>query len=419
MVKKWTNEELKVAIEMLDKGFTFREIGVNLNRNKDSIRKKLGRLGYSSMRKSNKEHMYKKGDIVNKTLKIIEQTRMRHGKYTQKAYIVQSLAYPKVENNYIVSESDLKKGNGDAYLCGKRICEENSLWSVKHIRPYIIDVEKAKKLPKNSDVPQKFKCDTCGRVKKMTSSNLIKRGIMCNICGAGTSYPELFFMSYNEVKKLGFSPQQTFDDFQGHIFDFVDYKNKIIVETHGEQHYYAGTGYMDYKKTSDSDKRKREYCQKKDWLLIELDCRKSQFEYIQKSIASEPILEDIKYEEIDEIVKNIEKNKKYPTKDIIKMYTVENKSCKVIGDFLNIDEGVVRNILSRSNVKRKDAGSYKKGKISPRRIILPEEEIIELYRSGKSTYKIGDKYNVSRTVISNVLKRNNVTLRPIGTNQFS
>lgn len=412
--RKFTQEEIDTAIKMLEDNKQWQEIADKLGRDKDSLRKKMSKMGH---KKLNKSYLYDIGTELN-GLRIVKQIRVKHGEGTQKGYLVKSLAYPDDKNDYEINEYDLKSGRGCAYVAGVRVCPESSLYSKVEIRKYIVDVEQAKTVPPNHTTPLLFKCSTdgCNKTKEMLSSNLIRKGIMCKNCSKGTPYPELFFMGYNDKKEAGFIPQQRFADFPNHIFDSVNYERRIIVETHGEQHYQESTGYMNHARTVASDERKRKYCKENNWTLIELDCRKSSFEHIRNSIANEPLLEDITDEDVKAILEIIEENKRYPVKEIIRLYTVEMESCENIGKQFGYCGGTISRILERNNVPRRIGAPV--GVPSPRRIELPEQEIVKLYESGLSTHKLAEKYGVSRIVIVNLLARNGVTLRPTGTNQY-
>lgn len=364
-----------------------------------------------------KPHVYKVGEVVNDGLKIVSQTTFvkndKNRKRTEKAYIVKSLAFPDDKNDYMVVERSLKSGAGCPYSSTpiKRVIDENSLYSVEWIRPYLTEesIKLSKTITPYSNKSISFKCPECNLEKTMTPHNVIRRnGISCLVCSRGTSYPELFFAGYNSKKEAGFTPQQRFDDFEGYIFDSVNYKRRIIVETHGIAHYKEGNGFHDHKRTVASDIAKRKYCKENNWTLIELDCRVSSFEHIRNSIANEPLLENITDEDVKGMLKIMENNKRYPVKEIVKLYTVEMKSLKFIGERFKVDYGTVKNILVKNNVQIRD---YKRE--------LPKKELIELYVNEKLSCKaIGEKYGVDATTVKRQLNNHGVTLRPRGTNQY-
>lgn len=57
----WNEKDINIAINMLNNGNNFKEIGNKLNRTSNSVTKKLHRLGYKSYYKQqNGEDKYKK-----------------------------------------------------------------------------------------------------------------------------------------------------------------------------------------------------------------------------------------------------------------------------------------------------------------------------------------------------------------------
>lgn len=303
-----------------------------------------------------KEYRYQVGEVVNETLRVVKQTR--ETKYNRKAYEVQSIVYPDAPT-YEIQESYLKQGIGCSYTAGRSVFEGNSLWSIKSIRKYIIEEEEAKNITPKTNKKIKVKCDNCGNEKMMIVSNLINRGISCFICSRKTSYPELFFSAYNEVMNLNFKPQQRFEDFEGYIFDFVNYEKRVIVETHGVAHYKKDHSW--HERTHKSDMAKRKYCKENNWTLIELDCRKSEFNHIKNSInESNEILTSINAKNTKKILKIIKKNKRYNINEIIKMYQEDKLTTYQIGNKIGVSYDAVNNILRRNNIKLRAGGSKKK-----------------------------------------------------------
>lgn len=310
------------------------------------------------------EYKYQAGEVVNETLKIESQIRLKTNKrkkngeyYTVKGYVVKSLTYPTAPP-YKVREGSIQLGKGCAYTTGKRIFDGNSLWSIKRIRPFIMDTEQAKSIAPQSHTKINVKCPLCKKKKIMEAHDLVNREFSCTVCRTGISYPELFFNAYNQVLNLNFKPQQTFDDLKGYIFDYVNYDNYIVVETHGRQHYNKKDSW--YKKAHKSDMVKRKYCRDNGWTFIELDCRKSDFNFIKNSINNNNILPNVSNEE--EILDIILQNKYYDIKKIIKMYSEDKFTISQIGTRLGISYSTVRDILKRTDLKMRKIGDYKSKK---------------------------------------------------------
>lgn len=294
------------------------------------------------------EYKYQVEEVVNDTLKIVNQTRTLPNKRnkTEKAYEVQSLVYPDAPN-YIITEISLKRGDGCAYKRGLRVYEGNSLYSVEHIRSYLIDINEAKSISKKSSKKIKMKCPNCEMEKIIAPCTLQNQGFGCTTCSKGTSYPELFMMAYLEVKEIEYEYQKVFDDLPNRRFDFYLPKENRIIETHGKQHYENSGSMYDYKKISESDDEKKRYCKLNSISYVEVDARESSFNYLKGTI-NKSILSDINKEEEKLIISQISKNKKYPIKEIISLYK-EGYSCKTIGDRHNLKTQLIWRILKKTN----------------------------------------------------------------------
>lgn len=134
-------------------------------------------------------------------------------------------------------------------------------------------------------------CPDCGRVKnkKLKINTIYKnKSIGCS-CSDKVSYPEKFMFNILEQLKVDFIWQlsnKTFGWCNDLRYDFYDKNLNIIIETHGGQHKRGG-----WVVTSEEQKRIDE--NKKDLAIknnisdyIELDCSKSNMEYIKESILN-------------------------------------------------------------------------------------------------------------------------------------
>ncbi|MFP5114833.1 NUMOD1 domain-containing DNA-binding protein [Bacillaceae bacterium C204] len=164
-----------------------------------------------------------------------------------------------------------------------------------------------------------WNCPQCGNEKKLRISNLVRQGFSCQKCSDGVSYPEKFVFNFLEQLKeqltIDFEYQKTFDwskniahtnpKLRGKkIYDFHIPSRKMIIESHGEQHFKQGTRKGAKVKTL---KEEQENDQIKEALAIEngieiyvsLDCRESTMEYIKNSILSSRLASLFDLEHID------------------------------------------------------------------------------------------------------------------------
>ena len=403
-----------------------------------------------------KEYSYNIGEEVN-GLKIVKQLVNKH---KQKTYEVQSLEYPNAPT-YIVAEYSLINGYGDAYLSGKRVFEYNSIYSVEYlkeyivnveksktihagsrktiellckecgfskksqaryfrdngfncfckkvkksnlydvveIRKYIIDIEEAKRTSKSSDKEIECRCDNCNNIISVKVRNLIRSGLNCYYCSINISYPEQFMSAYLKTKNLDFEYQFVFNDAKNLRFDFVDIKNKAIIETHGEQHYDKKCSWYD--RTHKSDIAKRKYCKENGYVLIELDCRESTFEFIKNSIEQSEYLPNIESSEYDIMCDMISKNKKYDIEDILEMYK-QGESTESIGLKYNADRTTIASILKKNGIETKKPGKYK------RKLIYNPEEILNYHNKGYTVKEISAISGIKPNNIYKTLKNNNL-----------
>ena len=297
------------------------------------------------------EHKYQVGEVVNETLKIVSQTTLIVGikrKVNRKAYEVQSLTY-KDAPTYTVLEYKLINGFQDSYKAGRKVYEGNSLYSVKHIRPYLIDIGESKVVSKgNSRRKIECICPACGYRKNISPYTLVKYGIMCPLCSKGTSYPELFMMAYLEVKGIKYEYQKVFKDLPNRRFDFYLPESNTVIETHGLQHYKNSTNWNSYYKTIKSDKEKYNYCTKNDIKYIDIDARESSYQFIKSNI-NRSVLPNIKNKEKEAILEYIDNNKRYPVKEIINLYQKGFSSID-IGEKYNLHYSTITRILKKSSI---------------------------------------------------------------------
>lgn len=356
-------------------------------------------------RKSLQDYHYKQNEIVNDSLIIIEQTRQQRKNGTVRAYEVQSIAYPDAPT-YIIDEYSLKDGYGCAYSNSSRIYEGNSLYSVEWIRPYIIDSEEAKTLSPQSNKYINFKCPECSDEKKMKICNMFNHGFNCSNCSSNLSYGQLAFGQYQSYFGLGLETEKILKNLNNRRVDFVKFdKNDIVqyfVEIQGVQHTDVNSKW--YKQAHEQDIAKRKWSKENNILMIEIDMRISSWEYFKEQINNCEYLPSINGDDEKAILKLMEVNKRYPTSEIIKLYN-DGLSTIEIGEKYNMHHSVIGRVLKKNNVILRNGGARGKQKK------LPEETIVNMYHDGLSTYKIAEKFGVTRDVITNRLKKNDVVLR--------
>lgn len=354
---KWSKEMEDLATKLFNSGHSYDEISTHkdINLSKASVRNRLQKLGlvkkgdkYSKV--NNYDYLYSIDDNIN-GLRIIKQTR---NKYNDKSYIVQSIEHSKAPT-YMVTEMYLKQGGGCAYVRGRRIYEGNSLYRFKYIRGNIIDIERAKHIAPYSNKKELFKCENnCGVTKKMTPNRLLTEGFSCPNCSKNITYPERFIIEYLKIKNIPYKHQYKFSNSKRRI-DFKVWINSIpyLLECHGIQHYKEQNSSVwknAYSHTKKSDEIKRKFAKDNKIILIELDCRDSDFNFIKEQIDNNIYLPSIVEGEVNSICENIMRNSKHDVKSIIKDYK-SGMSMKKVADKHSTGVTVVKGVLKRNNIK--------------------------------------------------------------------
>lgn len=153
------------------------------------------------------------------------------------------------------------------------------------------------------------KCPYCGYEKNMTIAKLSLNGFSCPRCSDDVSYSEKFLMnvleqlSMNYTYQLSKKKQRWCGSF---IYDFyLDIDNKkVIIETNGIQHYEENglqkLGNYTFVEQQENDYIKRQLALSNgiDY-YIELDCRKSNIQWIKNSIMTSKLPEILSFIEED------------------------------------------------------------------------------------------------------------------------
>ena len=401
-MKRWTEKEIEKAKEMMMSGYSYKEIGEQLNRNSNGIYNKMIALGVTKTVR-NLSYKYEVDKVVgNGTLKVVKQTKTKN----HRAYIVQSIKYPTAPV-YRVSEYDLLNGKEDGYIHNRRIFKGNSLYAYKDIRPYLVNIEYAKTIAPHHNKPVMFRC-TCGKEIKMKPSVLqihLKNGVFpCKICSNNTSYGQIAFECYQTYNKLGFESEKILPELPNRRVDFINWDNGMWVEIQGKQH--TDKNSRGHEQACEQDLEKRTFNKKNNkYNLIEIDMKISSWEYFKKQINKEIQLPNISDEDEKEILELIRLSSNLPLDKMKKMYIEEKVPLTYVAKKFGVSYNILRRMFHKNNIKLRTESYNKQSK-------LDKENIIQLYvKEQMSTSKIGGIYNVSRSTIRRVLKNNNVEMR--------
>lgn len=196
-------------------------------------------------------------------------------------------------------------------------------------------------------------CPDCGSlVSNKSIHDVVNHGLPCSNCSSGVSYPEKVLMSFLNQLKVDYIYNKSTDWSDKKRYDFYIDNKKLIIECHGLQH-YSDIKYNSFKNLEFQIKNDKE---KENLALsngvehyIQLDCRKSDFDYIKKSILNSRLkdLFDLNGFDWNMCNKNICLIKSNYYNDILKLVLDGINTPKEISNILNIGESTALRYLKR------------------------------------------------------------------------
>ena len=175
---------------------------------------------------------------------------------------------------------------------------------------YLKDKDDSFKYTSNSNINLEWKCPDCNDEWVTSPNKMMQRKQLCRNCGDYNKYPEKFVSNFLDQLCEIYSHDIEFDWSDKKRYDFYLPMWNMIIETHGKQHYsesffYKGARNL-YEEQENDFIKKELALHNKIAEYIELDCSKSDPEWIKKSIYNSllrPILmfdmEDIDWDECE------------------------------------------------------------------------------------------------------------------------
>ena len=174
-----------------------------------------------------------------------------------------------------------------------------------HLIKFLKNKEDASKFSYGSNENIPMMCPDCGYEKKSTFHILTNNGFSCPMCSDGKSYPEkfiLYLLVQLQSNPLSQLSKKTFNWCEKYKYDNYIENINCIVETHGKQHYeeVGRWGSLEIIQENDFDKEWLARQNKVDNYII-LNCRKSEIDWIKRSVMDSklPQLLNFKEEDID------------------------------------------------------------------------------------------------------------------------
>ena len=221
-------------------------------------------------------HQVKEGDIIKncEILKIIEDLSSTEFY----VYNIKEEVYGKVYKQSFL------KYKTDNYVPHGTIPQSKMLYHKKHIHRYVKNKTDLYNYKHTSRKMITTKCPNCSREKDIRIADLLKDNYSCQCSKQYSSFGERLTQSYLDIMGIDYIREYSFKDLGRKRFDFYLPDYNTVLEVHGIQHYKEVTGYMNHKKTKQSDTIKKKYCKENGIHYIEVDARKSTFKHILSNL---------------------------------------------------------------------------------------------------------------------------------------
>ena len=186
--------------------------------------------------------------------------------------------------------TNLRKGRGCPYCYGRKTWTGYNDIATTHPEfvKYFKNKDEAKMYSAGSHKRIIVVCPDCGEEFSVIIKDMIRQGFSCRSCSDNISYPNKFaraFFNQIPVNNLKFEYKPKWAN--GYIYDvyFEYFEKKYIVEMDGEFHYTESRfKNKTLKGNIIADKEKNRLAYENNVILIRIDCRKSELEYIKNNI---------------------------------------------------------------------------------------------------------------------------------------
>lgn len=193
-------------------------------------------------------------------------------------YNISEEVYGTISNQRILSIK------GDNYVPHGTTPQSKMLYRKKHIHRYVKNKTDLYNYRYTSRKMIITKCPNCSREKEVRVTDLLKDNYSCQCSKQYSSFGERLTQSYLDIVGMDYIREYSFKDLGRKRFDFYLPDYNTVLEVHGIQHYQEVAGYMNHKKTKQSDSIKKNYCKENSIHYIEVDARKSTFKHILSNL---------------------------------------------------------------------------------------------------------------------------------------
>ena len=238
---------------------------------------------------------------------------------------------------------------------------------VASLRPdllkYFKNSEDAKSIRPGSGKKVKLKCPECGHEKEICMCTLSEYGFSCPVCKDGVSYPNKVLRSLLSLLNVEYELEKNFSWSKSYKYDgYIKTKcDDILVEMDGEYHSKECLYFKFNSQAKERDEEKEKLAKENGFVLIRIDCSKSDYVFIRDNIIKSDLANYIDLTQINWKV-CAQKAEISLVKEVCEYYNNHfNVSLKKMAKELRLD----RNTLSKYLKRGYEAGFCK---INPKRV---------------------------------------------------
>lgn len=207
---------------------------------------------------------------------------------------------------FFTTPHSLLKGSGCPICANKKIIKGINSFGDEYpeLVKYFIDKEQAYIYSSGSKQKAILQCPVCLQKKEIPFYKLKEEGFNCSFCNSMT-YPNKFLRLFliqlqgisNIVFEKTYAINKTYIRYDG-VFDYDN--QTYVIEMNGGQHYIK-CGYNNYNIDNQKQKDliKKQFALDNDYIYVEIDCSKSNFNFIKNNLITSPLFFIIEKSNID------------------------------------------------------------------------------------------------------------------------
>lgn len=207
---------------------------------------------------------------------------------------------------WLATPNNILKENGTRcpFCSGNKILKGfNDLWTTHpEIANCLVDKNIGYQISYSGHSKQDFICPKCNcLIENVRVRDAVRYNLKCPCCSDGVSYPERFMSNVLRQLKIHYKHDGIFNWSNKKRYDFYIKDLSLIIETHGEQHYYTdkhwGNSIID-QQANDQYKMELAILNGIKHYIV-LDCRESDADFIKSSILNSELVNIFDFSLID------------------------------------------------------------------------------------------------------------------------